>query len=395
MRALLMSNFTGFENKADGPSGRGLPGSPGVTPHIGPNGDWFIGTTDTGVSAKGESDGRAVVAVSQSGNVITFQHADGAKHSITVGGGGSPVPAGLQGEITDLENKLSAQGLDVAGLKSQLGTLSHHVDSLSGVYSYRGTTAPQSYPKDAKPAYFLNIHNSQSSQIAKMPNPDDKISDGAVYFLNNENDSSTVTINSIAGESIDKATHANVGPLQFRMLVKNGNEWVTTATGYIPSNLSDLTHRVLATVSDQLHTKQQILDIINQWIANPTTKGLLDHIITQLGYAKGSGDHPKPSEVKIHYGTGDDYPTSFTSETGEFAPHQPLVVNNLDKNPKKVWIAVPDPYKSKVTGISANNGLAALWQSKNIAMDGKQWTVFISPTALADDHISFSIKWSV
>ena len=36
----------------DGTPGR--PGSNGVTPHIGPNGHWFVGTTDTGVKAQGE-----------------------------------------------------------------------------------------------------------------------------------------------------------------------------------------------------------------------------------------------------------------------------------------------------------------------------------------------------
>ena len=32
----------------------GRPGSDGVSPHIGPNGHWFVGTTDTGVKAQGE-----------------------------------------------------------------------------------------------------------------------------------------------------------------------------------------------------------------------------------------------------------------------------------------------------------------------------------------------------
>lgn len=41
---------------ATGPAGKdGAPGAPGVTPHIGTNGNWYIGTQDTGVSAKGET----------------------------------------------------------------------------------------------------------------------------------------------------------------------------------------------------------------------------------------------------------------------------------------------------------------------------------------------------
>lgn len=37
---------------AQGDAGR--PGSDGMSPHIGPNGHWFVGTTDTGVKAQGE-----------------------------------------------------------------------------------------------------------------------------------------------------------------------------------------------------------------------------------------------------------------------------------------------------------------------------------------------------
>lgn len=39
-------------NKSTGIDARGLPG---VTPHIGPNGNWFIGDWDTGVLAEGQN----------------------------------------------------------------------------------------------------------------------------------------------------------------------------------------------------------------------------------------------------------------------------------------------------------------------------------------------------
>ena len=32
----------------------GAPGKPGVTPHIGENGNWFVGDADTGVKAQGD-----------------------------------------------------------------------------------------------------------------------------------------------------------------------------------------------------------------------------------------------------------------------------------------------------------------------------------------------------
>ena len=49
-----MAYFNGREILLAGLKGR--PGDPGLTPYIGPNGNWWIGTTDTGVLASGISE---------------------------------------------------------------------------------------------------------------------------------------------------------------------------------------------------------------------------------------------------------------------------------------------------------------------------------------------------
>ncbi|AHI61214.1 hypothetical protein vBVpaS1601_64 [Vibrio phage vB_VpaS_1601] len=382
------------------PAGRGQPGPPGhdgITPRIGSNGHWFIGNTDTGVSAKGDTDDRAIISVSQTGNTLTFTHGDGAKHTVSFTPGSDIDPTQLKSEIERTELVMAQDGKDIVALKKSLGDLTHHVDSLTGVYSYRGQTPPTSYPADLKSAYFINLHNSNGPQTMYIPDEQSLGNDGTVLFINNENDTAPINVNSYPGIALDNASNAIVGPLQFHMWVKHGNDWITAATGYIPSSLDDVIHRVAATMTGQLHTKNQIVDIDNQWLANPTTQSTLDKIMTQLGYTKGSGGgtQPHPSTVKVHYGTSDGYPADFTGEVGEFAPHQNLVVNHLDQNPKHVWIAVPASMKSKVVGVVANNGMPAQWGSQDISVKGEQWTVFLSPTPLADDHISFSIKWSV
>lgn len=46
-----------FERNLEGSGGGGgdvSGGKDGITPHIGPNGNWFLGSTDTGVKARGE-----------------------------------------------------------------------------------------------------------------------------------------------------------------------------------------------------------------------------------------------------------------------------------------------------------------------------------------------------
>lgn len=392
-------SFGFLGRSAGGGGGRGLPGKDGVTPHIGPNKHWFIGNVDTGIMAEGDG-GQAITHVALQGNQLIFTHADTAKHAITLPAPGAPsAPTGLQKQIADMEKKLSDQGVNVANLKTQLGELSHRIDNLTGVYTYRGTTAPASYPADPKESYFLNIHNSPALVRIAMPQLTNPLNDGTVFFVNNENSSNKIILSPKTGESIDQAKNLTINPQQFVMLVKNGANWIKSAEGYIPSSLGDLINRVIADpqVSTGLHTNQQILDLINSWLANPTTRSNLDKIMTALGYQKksGGGTGPHPDATQVYIGTGDDYPRDFSSAIGHYAPHQALVVNNLDQNPKKVWIAVPKADAAKISGIVANNGLPATWANKDATIDGNKWTIFLSPTPLADQHISFSLRWSV
>lgn len=56
-----------YTNRMIGSGGAGsiVNGKDGITPHIGDNGNWFIGTTDTGVSAEGEDGGHYIPVVTQ------------------------------------------------------------------------------------------------------------------------------------------------------------------------------------------------------------------------------------------------------------------------------------------------------------------------------------------
>lgn len=388
--------FLGYgSGSSSGGATRGLPGKDGVTPHIGSNGHWFIGSTDTGVDARGDI-GQAITHVALQGNQLIFTHADTAKHAITLPAQGSPgLPSGITTEIQKAEQKLASQGADIDAIKQQIGSINHRIDGLTGIFSYRGTTGPSSYPSDPKNAYFLNIHNSPGLDRISMP--DMNLNDGAVYFVNNENSQNQIILSPRAGESIDKAKSLTINAQQFVMLVKNGSEWVKSATGYIPSSLDDLVNRVAADpkVADGLHTKQQILDILNNWLATPSTRSVIDKIMYQLGYRKGSVTPTPLSSDQIYAGTGDDFPTRFDKALGPYPTHQTVTINHLDQNPKKVWIAVPRGLASKVSGIVANNGLPAAWNSKNATINGKDWTIFLSPTALADETINFEIRWSV
>ena len=63
-------------------NGQGTPGQNGITPHIGDNGNWFIGDVDTNVSASGK-DGKSISKISSDENnniIVTFS--DGTTQNI-------------------------------------------------------------------------------------------------------------------------------------------------------------------------------------------------------------------------------------------------------------------------------------------------------------------------
>lgn len=331
--------------------------------------------------------GQAITHVALDGNTLTFTHGDGAKHSIQLQNQNA-----LKTEIDSVEKQMKANGVDVDAIKKQIGDLNHKIDSIPNIYSFRGTEGPDAYPTDPRSAYFVDLHDSPFELLESMPKPTNgALKDGTVFFLNNENTQYRATLNANDGESIGNQKNLIIEPQQFVLLVKQGNNWVQEAIGYIPSSLTDLIHRVAAdpSVANGLHTDAQILAMINNWLANPTTQQKIIDLINK----HSGGGHPQPSSVTVHYGVGDTFPTDFTGETGHVAPHQPLIINHLDQDPKKVWFAVPVAQKSKIGGVSANGGLAAQWQSKDINVNGEDWTLFLSPTPLADETLNLTIQW--
>lgn len=93
--------------------------TPGITPHIGANGNWFIGANDTGVSATSNLD-KAITHISLNGDQLIFTHGDGAKHAIQLP---QQSIAPLKAELDKEEQELTKNGQDVEAIKKQLGEL--------------------------------------------------------------------------------------------------------------------------------------------------------------------------------------------------------------------------------------------------------------------------------
>lgn len=333
--------------------------------------------------------GRAIISVSQSGNQLTFTHGDGAKHVIQIASGApSHGLSGITKQISDLETKMQSAGADIAALKASNKEVAHRVDTLSSVYTYKGNSVPASIP-DGKEAYFVNVFKPSQGDDITLPSGNNN---GEVFSLNNQG-AEMITLRAGSGESVENATHIDVPPQSFLLLVKDGNNWHRVYAGYIPTGLDDLTNRIASSLKDQLHTKTQITDMINQWLANPATHSEIDQILTSLGYEKKAQPTPNPGDVRVYIGKGDDYPAALAG--GGYSPHQDLVVQGMDSQPSKVWIAVPESISSKVTGIIADGGLAAVWDNQVKTIDGKQWRVYLSPYQFHSQHIDFTLKWKI
>ncbi|CAH9011477.1 conserved hypothetical protein [Vibrio phage 236O40-1] len=337
--------------------------------------------------------GQAVTHVALSGNTMTFTHGDGAQHSVVIPGGAAS-PSGLTGEITDLESRLKSQGVDIAAIKAAQGNLNHRISDLGGIYSYRGLTSPDDFPANPKSAYFLNLHNSPGTQTIQIPTTATEMVDGTVFFINNENTTQQLIVRPRTGDSIDNATSITVQPQQFLMLAKNGKNWVRSAVGYLPTGFNDLVNRVAQSLSSQLHISAQITDMLNNWLANPSTQASLDKILKKLGYEK-TAPGTDPGSIVAHVGSGADFPTSFTGEYGTYQPHQDIMITGLDRSPAKVWVAIPDNVGHDITGIKIDGGLPATWASKVISIDGKDWNVFISPLVMHEAHLTLTPVWSI
>ena len=153
---------------ATGPQGEpGKDGVNGVTPHVGSNGNWFIGETDTGIPATGPAGGQGLPGApgddgkdgtsathSWNGTVLTITSASGTSSANlkgekgdkgdtgAAGKDGAQGPAGPQGETGPAGANATINGVNALTVKGGQGvsaTQSGSTLTISANYTY-GTT---------------------------------------------------------------------------------------------------------------------------------------------------------------------------------------------------------------------------------------------------------------
>lgn len=287
---------------------------------------------------------------------------------------------------------------DIAQIKSAMTATAKELKKLEfhDIFQYRGKLLP-TLPAWPARGYFINVYALSNNEIFALPEVvgAEKTRKGTIFYLNNEDSNNSIRL-TVATGKINGSSSVNIPSGNVVILSKTDDGWQMLLDGFFPPSKASFISDIKRDLAGELHTTEEETALINNWLANPTTQANLDKIIKNLGYEKtGSSGGLDPASVRIHIGTGDDYPSDFSQETAEYAPHETMTIEDLDLDPKKVWIAVPTSIQTKVTGISANEGLAARWSSTRITVNGEFWTVFLSPTRLADTQINFNLRWRV
>lgn len=176
--------------------------------------------TQKWVQESSPASGNAITGVALSGQIMTFTHADGAKHSIEL-----PVGAASAKVASDLlaaEQKLAAQGVDIADLKTKYGAITHNINVLTSVFTYSGSTAP-TYPAEAKGHYFVTMTGNGPTTI-QVPLPENSI-DGTMYTGYNENSNSEIVLEAASGETVGGNIAHSFPSNNSIILVKQGKDW--------------------------------------------------------------------------------------------------------------------------------------------------------------------------
>lgn len=137
-----------------GVKAQGEKGADGTTPHIGDNGDWYIGETDTGIKAQGEkgdpgSDG-ITPHIGANGNWWIGDTDTGVK-AVASGGSGTDIALGITGAAVGQIARITA--VDDAGIP----TAWEPVDMASGGVELYGNREPDYYYEVAEEISQLYI----------------------------------------------------------------------------------------------------------------------------------------------------------------------------------------------------------------------------------------------
>lgn len=213
-----------FGDTDTGVKAAGTPGANGKTPQIGSNGNWWIGENDTGVQAAGTT-GAGIAKIEKTGtnglvDTYTITLTDGGKYTFTVKNGeGSGVSAEVDERIEALKTRVDAlDGLNTYILELIAGYHTSGGDGSGGDDTGNGNTGNTGYKNISITRFYANPN------IYEMCSPSKAVTAVNLNWETNKTPSK-VTLD---GNEISDKTATNV--------TVNGNfttntEWELKVTG--------------------------------------------------------------------------------------------------------------------------------------------------------------------
>lgn len=165
--------------------------------------------------------------------------------------GSGPDISGLRSEVASVEAQLKKTGTDVDAVKQEFGHFSHQLNDLSNTYTYTGQMAPV-IPVDTQyHSYFISLRTTDQGNVnLYMPNPTSGLVDGVLVHVLNTSSISGVVLKPKVGDTISSALSYTVGPGEYALFVRNGNDWFLGGIGGATTKQHPLTAGMISNAVD-------------------------------------------------------------------------------------------------------------------------------------------------
>lgn len=128
-----------------------------------------------------------------------------------------------------------AYAADISALKAGLARLERRIVQRTKFFVYRGTTAP-TIPTGTRGGYYLTFYGLSGNVDTTTPASASTLPDGTVFFVENSDDTYNINVTSgRQGETFDSSSSVTVLPNTVNWMIKDGTNWHTIFSGYIPA----------------------------------------------------------------------------------------------------------------------------------------------------------------
>lgn len=273
----------------------------------------------------------------------------------------APTQSAFDTEVTKLINaKLAPPLKDIENLFK-----------LHTVFTYKDRISP-SFPVDtAYGGYYITLYDLTATTTISPPKPSMTLADGTVLVIENQDTNNSIKLTSNTGETVNNGQTYGLPAGNFAMLVKVQTDWKLLYSGYFPSSLSD---------------------IVTAIETNLKNKGWGPLSGKPSG---GSPDLPQQPLPKIVVMFHDALPTSLADDTAVTSTNGEAQLQRTEATPMRIWVLVENnnDEADRVKTISVNGGIPAVWQPRDLVLNGDKYRGFYSAGGYTETQVSVKVNF--